>query len=35
LLAAANSGEVLLPGHVSIARRLIEKWYGGALPGTW
>jgi NAD+ diphosphatase len=35
LLAAADSGEVLLPGHVSIARRLIEKWYGGALPGTW
>lgn len=35
LMAAAAGGEVLLPGHVSIARRLVETWYGGALPGTW
>ncbi|MBV2362726.1 NAD(+) diphosphatase [Streptomonospora sp. NEAU-YY374] len=33
LRAAAESGEVLLPGPVSIARRLIEHWYGGPLPG--
>ncbi|MDQ4008687.1 MAG: NAD(+) diphosphatase [Actinomycetota bacterium] len=35
LLAAAESGEVLLPGRISIARRLIESWYGGRLPGGW
>jgi NAD+ diphosphatase len=35
LLAAAESGEVLLPGSVSIARQLIESWYGGRLPGDW
>ncbi|MGH3355848.1 MAG: NAD(+) diphosphatase, partial [Nocardioidaceae bacterium] len=35
LLAATESGEVVLPGHISIARRLIESWYGGSLPGTW
>ncbi|HEY9522431.1 MAG TPA: NAD(+) diphosphatase, partial [Thermopolyspora sp.] len=28
-------GELLLPGQVSIARRLIETWYGGSLPGDW
>lgn len=35
LLATAESGEVVLPGHISIARRLIESWYGGELPGSW
>jgi NAD+ diphosphatase len=35
LLAATQSGEVLLPGHISIARRLIERWYGGTLPTSW
>jgi NAD+ diphosphatase len=35
LLAAAQSGEIVLPGHISIARRLIESWYGGSLPGSW
>lgn len=30
-LAAAE--EVLLPAPVSIARRLIEEWFGGPLPG--
>ncbi len=35
LAAAAESGEVLLPGRVSIARQLIELWYGGRLPGDW
>ncbi len=31
----ADAGELLLPGKVSIARRLIEAWYGGELPGGW
>ncbi|GAA4894013.1 NAD(+) diphosphatase [Streptomonospora salina] len=35
LRQAAESGEVLLPGSVSIARKLIEHWYGGELPGEW
>ncbi len=35
LLGAAESEEVVLPGHISIARRLIESWYGGRLPGGW
>jgi len=35
LQAAAATGEVVLPGRVSIARRLIETWYGGELPGSW
>lgn len=35
LMAEATNGDVVLPGHVSIARRLIEDWYGGELPGTW
>ncbi|HET7326032.1 MAG TPA: NAD(+) diphosphatase [Nocardioidaceae bacterium] len=35
LLAATTSGDVVLPGRVSIARRLIEQWYGGELPGAW
>ncbi|MFC8924063.1 NAD(+) diphosphatase [Cellulosimicrobium sp. NPDC057127] len=29
-----RSGEVLLPGHGSIARALVEEWFGGALPGA-
>ncbi|MFC7327686.1 NAD(+) diphosphatase [Marinactinospora rubrisoli] len=33
LAAAVESGEVLLPGSVSIARKLIEHWYGAGLPG--
>jgi NAD+ diphosphatase len=32
LLGAVEAGEVLLPGHLSIARALIEEWYGGRLP---
>lgn len=32
LAAACAGGEVQLPGRVSIARRLIEHWYGGELP---
>jgi NAD+ diphosphatase len=33
LAAAIEQGRVQLPGAVSIARGLIERWYGGALPG--
>jgi len=29
---AARSGEVLLPGRTSIARSLVEDWFGGRLP---
>lgn len=35
LLAAMRSGEVRLPPEVSIARRLIETWYGEPLTGDW
>jgi NAD+ diphosphatase len=35
LRAATESGDVLLPGHVSIARKLIEHWQGEHLPGDW
>ncbi|MCO6009463.1 NAD(+) diphosphatase [Actinoallomurus purpureus] len=35
LKAATESQEIRLPGRVSIARQLIERWYGGSLPGDW
>ncbi|GAA2897289.1 NAD(+) diphosphatase [Streptosporangium fragile] len=35
LLAAMERGEVRLPPEVSIARRLIETWYGEPLTGDW
>lgn len=35
LRAALASGEVSLPSEVSIARRLIETWYGEPLTGDW
>lgn len=35
LVQACESGEVRLPPDISIARRLIERWYGGELPGDW
>jgi NAD+ diphosphatase len=35
LLAALESGELALPPRVSIARHIIESWYGGPLPSTW
>ncbi len=35
LLDSLRSGDLLLPGKVSIARQLIETWYGGELPGDW
>ena len=35
LTAALSAAEVLLPPPVSIAHRIIESWYGAALPGSW
>jgi NADH pyrophosphatase NudC (nudix superfamily) len=35
LLAAITSREIALPPPVSIARQIIEQWYGGPLPSTW
>jgi NAD+ diphosphatase len=35
LAEAVHAEEVLLPGRVSIARSLIEHWYGAQLPGGW
>lgn len=35
LAAACQSREVALPPAVSIARRLIERWYGEPLRGDW
>ncbi len=35
LLAAVDSGALLLPPPVSIAHRIIESWYGAPLPGSW
>lgn len=34
LARAVAAGELLLPGTTSIARSLIEDWYGGAIPGA-
>lgn len=31
IVAAVAAGEVLLPGHTSIARAIIEHWYGGEI----
>jgi NAD+ diphosphatase len=35
LAAAIKSREIALPPPVSIARQIIEQWYGGELPSTW
>ncbi|ACZ29822.1 NUDIX hydrolase [Xylanimonas cellulosilytica DSM 15894] len=35
LLAAVEGDEVRLPVRLSIARALIEEWYGEPLPGGW
>ncbi|MDQ1513123.1 MAG: diphosphatase [Microbacteriaceae bacterium] len=32
---AASTGTVRLPGRTSIARAIIEHWYGGRLEGDW
>jgi NAD+ diphosphatase len=35
LAEACETGEISLPPAVSIARKLIERWYGSPLPGDW
>jgi NAD+ diphosphatase len=35
LVDACTTGAVRLPPDISIARRLIERWYGAELPGDW
>ena len=35
LLAAIKAREIALPPSVSIARHIIESWYGALLPSTW
>jgi len=35
LVAAIKAREIVLPPPVSIARQIIEQWYGGPLPSTW
>ena len=35
LLAALQARELALPPSVSIARHIIEAWYGDPLPSTW
>ena len=35
LAEACSTGVVRLPPDISIARRLIERWYGAELPGDW
>jgi NAD+ diphosphatase len=35
LLAAIKAREIALPPSVSIARHIIEAWYGAPLPSTW
>jgi len=35
LVAECRAGTVRLPPDISIARRLIERWYGAELPGDW
>jgi NAD+ diphosphatase len=32
LLEAGRRGEILMPGSISIARWLIERWFGEPLP---
>lgn len=35
LVEACKTGDIKLPARVSIARRLIEHWYGSELPNEW
>ena len=32
---ACASGEAAVPPAISIARALIERWFGGPIPGEW
>jgi NAD+ diphosphatase len=34
-LREAAGTDLLLPGRTSIARAIIEHWYGGRLEGDW
>ena len=35
LVAAIKAREIALPPPISIARQIIEQWYGAPLPSTW
>jgi NAD+ diphosphatase len=35
LITAIKTGVIALPPSVSIARHIIESWFGGPLPSTW
>ena len=35
LKSSCATGEVRIPPAISIARRLIERWFGEPLPGSW
>lgn len=35
LAAACKAGELKIPSKVSIARKLLEHWYGSELPDEW
>jgi len=35
MYSACAAGQLRLPPTVSIARRLVEHWYGGPLPADW
>jgi NAD+ diphosphatase len=35
LRTACQSGEVRLPPRISIARMLIERWFGEPIPNEW
>lgn len=35
LVAACKAGELRIPSRVSVARKLIEHWYGSELPDEW
>ncbi|MFM1787243.1 MAG: hypothetical protein RL228_1193 [Actinomycetota bacterium] len=35
LAAACKAGELRIPSKVSVARKLIEHWYGSELPDEW
>jgi NADH pyrophosphatase NudC (nudix superfamily) len=35
LISACKAGELRIPARVSVARKLIEHWYGSELPDEW
>lgn len=35
MAAQCAAGEVMIPGTISIARRLVENWYGEPMPEAW